>query len=89
MSENPPTLDGRVSTLEYRVASIEKAFPGGDIDGHRRYHELMIERTSEVRRLRVAIQEKTISGLLWALIIGIGLAVWSYVKTALFSGRGP
>ena len=60
------------------------AFPGGDIEGHRRYHASMIERTEEIRRLRRAIQEKTISGLIWALIVFLGLCVLSYI-----SGKPP
>ncbi len=60
------------------------AFPGGDIEGHRRYHQVMIERNLEIRRLRVAIQEKTISGLIWAFIVFLGLCVFSYV-----TGKNP
>lgn len=55
------------------------AFPGGDVEGHRRYHALMIERTEEIRRLRRAIQEKTISGLIWAFLVFLSLCVYSYV----------
>lgn len=58
---------------------ISGAFPDGDISGHQRYHTLMIERNSEIRRLRIAIQEKTISGLIWALLVFLGLCIWSYV----------
>lgn len=55
------------------------AFPGGDLAGHKRYHDLVIERTAEIRRLRIAIQEKTLSGLVWAFIAFMGLCVFKTV----------
>lgn len=78
-----PVLRGLMRTQEEmveRMLALEKAarmaFPGGDAEGHRRAHEAMIERTAELRRLRVAIQEKTISGLVWAAVVGLGLLVY-------------
>lgn len=58
--------------------SLTAPFPGGDIEGHLRYHQLMIERNNELRRLRVAIQEKTISGLIWAALAFLGLCIYNY-----------
>ncbi len=58
------------------IKNIISAFPSGDFDAHRKYHELQMELLAEKRKLRVAIQEKTISGLIWLTIIGIGTAVW-------------
>lgn len=69
-------MDERHSASEAAIASINRAFPSADFEGHRRYHETMIEMISERRRLRMAIQEKTISGLIWAGIVGVSLAVW-------------
>jgi hypothetical protein len=51
------------------IHKLTQAFPGSDTDGHRRYHEIQIEKVAEMRRLRVAIQEKTISGLIWAGVL--------------------
>lgn len=80
----------RLDAVEKQQESISKilekimsAFPDGDVEGHRRYHRLMIERTEEVRRLRAAIQEKTISGLLWSLMVFIGVTIWHYLKAKL------
>lgn len=61
------------------MTTLNKAFPSGDIDGHRRYHEAVIERNAELRRLRVAIQEKTISGLIWIAIVWMGSRAWAAV----------
>lgn len=62
---------------------IKTAFAGADPAGHRRAHETIIELIEERRKLRVAIQEKTISGLIWAGMIWLGLQVFSGIKHAL------
>jgi len=55
------------------------AYPARDPDGHRRAHEDMIEDIAERRRLRRAIQEKTISALVWSLLLVLGISVWQYL----------
>jgi len=79
--------DERIDQLERRQEDIEKrfaeAFPGADHVGHCRYHDLMIEGIDAKKRLREAIMQKTIAGLVWGAMIGLGLAVWQYVKSLL------
>ncbi len=75
----------RLEHLENSVAQLNRAFPNGDTEGHRRYHDLKIQELEEKRRLRIAIREKTIAGLVWAVIVGIGTAMWHYTKTKLFN----
>lgn len=83
-SRDESMTDERFENLERRMDEVEHnfaaAFPNGDHVGHCRYHSIMIEQIEERRRLRIAVQEKTISGLVWAAIVGIGLAAWAYVK---------
>lgn len=85
-------IDGRLSDLERRQNETDAkiadtrsrlldAFPAGDTEGHRRYHELQMQLLEERRRLRIAVQEKTISGLVWGLMVFIALAAWAYFKT--------
>jgi len=78
-------MEQRVTAIERRQDDLERrfveAFPGGDHVGHCRYHELMIEDLAEKRRLREAVQQKTISGLVWAGVVGLAYAVWQYLKT--------
>lgn len=78
------TIEGMardIHSIKKSVADLSTAaFPGGDVEGHRRYHALIIERNQEIRRLRIAIQEKTISGLIWAFLVFLGLCVFSYVS---------
>lgn len=56
--------------------TVKKAFPAGDIEGHRRYHEVMISDLESRKKLTQAILEKTLSGLVWAAVVGIGMLVW-------------
>ena len=69
------------------IKKMFNAFPASDWEGHRRYHEAQIEILMEKRRLRSAIQEKTISGLIWLAIVAIGLAVWHEIVNAVHSAR--
>ena len=50
------------------IDSFKKAFVGDDLDGHRRYHQTVIDMLEERRKLRLAIQEKTITGLVWLFL---------------------
>lgn len=79
--------DERLAALEHWRKDLElrfaEAFPGGDYLGHCRYHALMIERNEELRRLRAAILEKTIAGLVWAVIVGAGIAAWHYIVSLI------
>ena len=74
---NPDDYDGEdvceaIMQMKQKIDHLVSAFPAGDMDGHRRYHELQIARVEEIRRLRVAIQEKTIAGLVWAGMLWLG-----------------
>jgi hypothetical protein len=77
----------RLDNIERWQKDIEKrfldAFPGGDHVGHCRYHQLMIEGIEAKTRLRQAVVEKTVGGLIWAGLIVLGLAMWQYVKSLL------
>jgi hypothetical protein len=77
-------INGMGTEIESHLeAHINKAFAGGDPDGHRRAHEAMIDMIEEKRKLRVAIQEKTISGLIWAAVVFIGLSIFNELRKAI------
>lgn len=73
------TIHSDVGDMKDTLTKLATAFPGNDTEGHRRYHEAIIERTAEMKRLRIAIQEKTISGLVWLFIVWAGTKLWAYV----------
>jgi hypothetical protein len=73
----------RLHGIEKSIASVVSAFPESDFEGHKRYHQLLIDTLEEKRKLRIAIQEKTISGLIWLGIIGVGTAIWHEIGRLL------
>lgn len=73
----------RLESMDTKLDKLVEAFPNSDFEGHRRYHQTMIETLNEKRRLRIAIQEKTISGLIWAVIVFVGASVWGKVSAIL------
>ena len=73
-------LSGDVKML---YETVTRAFPSGDIDGHRRYHEVMISDIESRKKLTQAIIEKTISGLIWSLVVGLGISIWHELLRAL------
>ena len=74
-------MDQRIADAIENHATM--AFPGADPESHRRAHEIMMEQLEEKRKLRKAIQEKTLSGLVWAFMIWLGLAILTRLKIEL------
>lgn len=75
----------RIDALESGIGiaietHVKQAFAGGDPEGHRRAHEVMIEMLEERRKMVAAIKEKTISGLAWALTIWVGIAILNQIR---------
>lgn len=80
MAQAQKQMGDDIHEIKTAVAELANtAFPDGDTEGHRRYHELIIQKTEEVRRLRVAIQEKTISALIWSFIVFLATCVGSFI----------
>ncbi|MCC7304775.1 MAG: hypothetical protein IT558_00790 [Alphaproteobacteria bacterium] len=75
--ESLTRMEDRLATAETNIKTLFRAFPSEDIDGHRRAHEAMIEDINTRKRLTQAIQEKTISGLIWAGIVFVGGLLWT------------
>lgn len=84
--------DERLDSLERRMDDVElwqkDAVPNGDHIGHRRYHMLMIEDIEGRKRMRQAILEKTIPGLIWGAIVGLGGIFWFAVISFLTKIKG-
>lgn len=84
--------DERLDSLERRMDEVEKwqkdAVPNGDAVGHCRYHQLMIDGIEAKKRLRQAVIEKTIAGLVWGALVGLGAAFWHGAIAYLKSLKG-
>lgn len=57
-------------------AAVKTGFPDGDLDGHRRYHELLIEEALERKRMRSAIFIHVAKSSTWAVIVGLLVLLW-------------
>lgn len=97
--EQCPGTDCNLATLALREMAriseqiedlkdeINKGYPGEDKEGHRRYHEQVIEREAQKVRLRNAIIEKTLTGLVWMMLCSVGIAIWQYFVNSITNGR--
>lgn len=75
--------DKKVDEAIRRIDDLHKAFPGGDWEGHRRYHEAMIDRIEKRTKLYDEMLEELSKKGMWALIVFIGAAIFYYVKGKL------
>lgn len=76
-------LQEQAEKLDTMAKTLVGAFPGGDGESHRRYHELVIKREERKEKLHQAIIEKTLTSLIWALLVSLALAVWNSLKQRL------
>lgn len=82
-AEEKSALDSRFDELKVLLIS---AFPDGDPAKHRQYHDEVMDWMRERRDLMRAIREKTITALVWALMVGVGTALWQALKTKFGGG---
>lgn len=72
-----------LARIEEKLDQLMRGFPGGDPDGHRRYHEAMIERanarTEFLRKLTFELAK-------WGLL---GFAAWCGHELWVSFLRGP
>lgn len=66
----------RLDVIEAEQKIFRSAFPAGDLEGHSRYHQAIINMKEENRKLRRAIIEKTLSALIWATIVWLAMLAW-------------
>lgn len=78
-AENTARLDNMDREMKAMAATWKAAFPDGNADDHRRYHEALIRKAEARARLYEKLLAELVSKGLWALLIlfvtGIGLAV--------------
>lgn len=79
-SQQKKTLEQRVGDLEGRVEAMERGFPDGDVEGHSRYHRMVMEEYMERRRIKQAVIEQIVKGSVWATLIFLAGAAWTYSK---------
>lgn len=78
--ESTAELERKIVAMQARQDQIIKGFPGSDLEGHRRYHESIIEwRELRNRIVREALIKAAQAGAVGALG-WIAYAVWTALK---------
>lgn len=79
-AERIDTVEQDVSETLAKLNALIMAFPGGDMDGHRRYHESVIEwRELRNKMIRAALEKVAGAGAL-AGCVWIAYALWQALK---------
>lgn len=58
----------------------DSAFPEGDTHGHKRAHDMLIKDFRARQQMKEATLTKIVTGVAWAVVVGLAYAVWSAVK---------
>ena len=59
---------------------LAKGFPDGDLDAHSRYHNDVNKAIEKKTKLAENIKEKTLTALLWSLLLLCGNALLEYAR---------
>lgn len=66
--------------VQARLANIEKAFPGGDYDGHMRYHEALVKKEEQRQKIRQEILMHLAKAFTLTAALGIIGVFWKVFK---------
>lgn len=76
-----------IETEESAIKKFMSAFPEGDLEGHRRYHQLLIEEAEDRKKMRQAIITKSTVSLIWVLLCALGAAFWAWIVQQVKNGK--
>ena len=83
-SENSSRGKHIAQTADEMKEILNSAFPGGDAEGHRRYHEELIEEKAARKQLWRDLRTELASKGLWSFLALAGAAFWFYFKDKFF-----
>jgi len=75
----------KVVEIQRGVDEIRRAFPDGDWDGHRRYHEAIIKKLEAREQFYQDLRGELAKKGLWAVLVMVGLALWAFFKAKVNS----
>lgn len=75
----------KVNELLRGVDELRRAFPDGDWDGHRRYHEAIIKKLEAREQFYLDLRGELAKKGLWAVIAMLGVALWAFFKAKINS----
>ena len=74
-------IEARMEAVKNELLhAIEKASHGTLTEEERTWVKLTIQKEAQSIKIRQAVIEKTLTGLVWLALVGIGIAVLDYVK---------
>lgn len=68
-----------------RIDDLHEAFPGGDWEGHRRYHEAIIKKLEAREQFYQELRSELAKKGVWAVLALVGVALWQYFKAKVAS----
>jgi hypothetical protein len=71
-----------------KIDQLLKAFPDADVEGHRRYHEEVMQGLAERKRIRQALLVHVLKSSTWAVLLGLGAFALYSVKHWIASIKG-
>ncbi|WP_059415630.1 MULTISPECIES: hypothetical protein [Cupriavidus] len=82
MGEDDPTqlqaVLRAIAELTEEVRRLRTGFPEGDSDGHRRYHEEIMQAMADRRKLRQELITHLLKTSSWAALAGVLWALWEH-----------
>lgn len=78
-AENKNEMEALRREMLALSSAVKTAFPGGDFDGHRRYHELLIAREEQRQQIRREVITHLLKGSTWAALAGL---LWMVLRHA-------
>lgn len=76
-------IEDHMKAEDHLLQEFKNAFPEGDANGHRAYHDTVMKELERRAKFRDAVIEKSLASLVWMVLVGIGTAAWAYVKDHL------
>lgn len=76
-------IDESTNLAQQIAKLVHEGFPDGDLRKHRAEHEETLGNAADKKELNKKIREKTVSGLVWAAFVLIGVALWEYIKVII------
>lgn len=79
--ENQSRMDNLEREMMSMAATVKLAFPDGDGDAHRRYHEELIKKAAARAQFYQDLRTELAKKGIWAVIGLLAIALWAFVKS--------
>ncbi|WP_136414410.1 hypothetical protein [Herbaspirillum sp. ST 5-3] len=86
LSDQISAMRGELADNTRKTDQILKGFPQGDPDGHRRYHEEVIQKMADNRKLRQDLITHLAKTGSWLAFAGVVTILFKYFKAQILGG---